>query len=160
MIQTSSVGDAGDGASTRGGVISATAGSGAFKVVRYEDLKAHPEQTLGGLLEFMGTPATQEQVRDAIRFASYENMKQMEQRKVFRFSGGRLVPRDRANPDSYKVRRGRVGGYRDYSDDVQVAAIDALLDSSLSSYFGYGEGRGAEEPPPGLGEVQASGARG
>jgi hypothetical protein len=128
----------------------------AFTVVRYEDLKARPEQTLGDLLEFVGTPAAEEQIRDAIRFASYENMKKMEQRKVFRFSGGRLVPRDRANPNSYKVRRGKVGGYRDYFDDRQVAAIDALLDSTLSPHFGYGKSARTSGPPA-MGQAQASG---
>ena len=34
---------------------------------------------------------------------------------------------DKSNPDSFKVRRAKVGGYRDYFDDAQVAEIDALV---------------------------------
>jgi len=108
-----------------------------FFLLRYEDLRAHGEQTLRALLEFMGTPGTDAEIREALEFSSYENMKQMEQKKTFWLSGGRMVPKDRDNPDSYKVRRAKVGGYRDYFDDDQVARIEALVNSTLSPYFGY-----------------------
>ena len=53
-----------------------------------------------------------------------------------------MTPRDSANPDSYKVRRAKVGGYRDYFDDEQVARIDELVRSKLSPLYGYaGEAR-------------------
>jgi len=42
------------------------------------------------------------------------------------------------------VRRAKVGGYRDYFDDEQVAKIDKLVNTRLSGVFGYG----AEEPAP------------
>ena len=57
---------------------------------------------------------------------------------MFRSSGTRLAPGDEANPQSYKVRRAKVGGWRDYFDDEQVAAIDAMLASRPSPPFGYG----------------------
>jgi Sulfotransferase domain len=108
-----------------------------FMVVRYEDLRARPEETLQGLLEFLGAPATDAQVADAVAFASYDNMKQMEQRRVFWLSGGRLVPKDRSNPNSYKVRRGKVAGYRDDFDAAQLARIDALVETTLDPLYGY-----------------------
>jgi hypothetical protein len=64
-------------------------------------------------------------------------MKKMEQKKTFWLSGGRMVPKDRDNPNTYKVRRAKVGGYRDYFDDDQVARIEALVNSTLSPYYGY-----------------------
>jgi hypothetical protein len=67
-------------------------------------------------------------------------MKKMEQKKTFWLSGGRMVPKDRDNPNTYKVRRAKVGGYRDYFDDEQVARIEALVNTTLSPYFGYGTG--------------------
>jgi hypothetical protein len=33
----------------------------------------------------------------------------------------RLTPGDPANPESYKVRQAKVGGYRDYFTDTEVA---------------------------------------
>jgi hypothetical protein len=108
-----------------------------FFLLRYEDLRARGEETLRALLEFMGTPGTDTEIREAIEFSSYENMKKMEQKKTFWLSGGRMVPKDRNNPHTYKVRRAKVGGYRDYFDDNQIARIEALVNSTLSPYYGY-----------------------
>jgi hypothetical protein len=121
-----------------------------FMVVRYEDLRARPQQTLQALLEFLGTPASDAQIADAVRFASYDNMKRMEQQRVFWLSGGRLVPKDRSNPNSYKVRRGKVAGYRDDFDPAQLAEIDQLVETRLDPLYGYaraatGTGKGALE---------------
>ena len=106
-------------------------------VLRYEDMRADPETALRRALAFLGTPGTDEQIREAAAYASYDNMKTLEQKQVFRSSGTRLAPGDQANPQSYKVRRAKVGGWRDYFDDEQVAAIDALLASRPSPPFGY-----------------------
>ncbi len=105
-------------------------------VVRYEDLKSHTAETLTRVMEFLETPGTEDEIREAVEFASYENMKKMETQQTFRLSGGRLVPRDKSDPNSYKVRRGKVGGYRDYFDDDQVAEIDALVERSLAPVYG------------------------
>jgi hypothetical protein len=110
---------------------------GRFFLLRYEDLRAQPEETLRKLLEFMGTPGTDAHIEDAVEFSSYENMKKMEQKKTFWLSGGRMVPKDRNDPNTYKVRRAKVGGYKDYFDDQQVQAIEALVDATLSPLFGY-----------------------
>ncbi len=106
-------------------------------IVRYEDLRTAPEKTLSLILDFVGTSGSLQHITEAVEFASYDNMKKMEQKKVFWLSGGRLVPRDRANPDSYKVRRAKVGGYRDYFNDRQIAEIDRLVRSTLAPSFGY-----------------------
>ena len=109
-----------------------------FFLLRYEDLRSDPEDTLRALLEFMGTPGTDGEIREAVEFSSYENMKKMEQKTTFWLSGGRMGPKDRDNPNTYKVRRAKVGGDRDYFDDAQVEQIEALVNSTLSPYFGYG----------------------
>jgi len=108
-----------------------------FMLLRYEDLKAQPVATLEKLVAFMGAPASNTHIRDAVEFSSYENMKKMEDKKTFWLSGGRMVPKDRSNPNSFKVRRAKVGGYRDYFDDDQVARIEALAAENLSPLFGY-----------------------
>jgi Sulfotransferase domain len=107
-------------------------------VIRYEDMRADPEQALRRVLAFLGTPGTDAQIREAVGYAAYDNMKQLEQKRVFWLSGFRLRPGDRANPQSYKVRRAKVGGWRDYFDDREVAAIDGLLAARPKPPFGYG----------------------
>jgi alcohol sulfotransferase len=87
---------------------------------------------------FMGAPPNDAALRGAVEYASVENMRKLEARRVFWLAGGRMTPGDRSNPDSFKVRRAKVGGYRDYFDDEQVARIDGLVHEKLSPIFGYG----------------------
>jgi alcohol sulfotransferase len=116
-----------------------------FFLLRYEDLKAQPVETLEKLAAFLDIPASPAHIRDAVEFSSYENMKKMEEKKTFWLSGGRMVPKDRSNPNSYKVRRAKVGGYRDYFDDRQVAEIEAVTAANLDPFFGYTAGADRRE---------------
>ena len=106
-------------------------------VVRYEDLRADTGGELARVLRFLGEEPTPEEIADCVAFASVENMRKMEEGRAFRFTGGRLTPGERGNPDSYKVRRAKVGGWRDYFDDGQVRAIEALIEERLAPGFGY-----------------------
>lgn len=108
-----------------------------LKVVRYEDLRADTAQVLAEVLAFIGTPGTAEQIADAVRFASLENMRKLEAEKAFKASGARLLPGDASNPDSYKARRAKVGGWRDYLDDAQAARVDAMVEAMPPPLFGY-----------------------
>ncbi|MEM0955289.1 MAG: sulfotransferase domain-containing protein [Pseudomonadota bacterium] len=110
-----------------------------FHLLRYEDLRARPGEELRRLLDFMGVDAEDRHVRAAVEYSSYENMKKMESQQQFRLSGGRMMPRDKDNPDSYKVRRAKVGGYRDYFSDDEAALIDSQLQQSLHPRFEYGK---------------------
>jgi len=109
----------------------------AFHLLRYEDLRSNTREELRRLLDFMQVDATDAQVEAAVEYSSYENMKKMESKEQFRLAGGRMMPRDKDNPDSYKVRRAKVGGYRDYFSDEEVAAIDARLAAELDPLFRY-----------------------
>jgi hypothetical protein len=113
-------------------------GGSDMLVVRYEDMRAHPERTLNDVLAFVGTPGSDDEIREAVAFASFDNMRRMEANSTFWFSGGRMRPRDRKNPQSFKTRRGKVGGYRDHFDAGQIAEIDRVIAEQLSPVFGYG----------------------
>jgi len=106
-------------------------------VVRYEDMRRDTAGVLGQILDFIGTPATPEERQDVVNFSSMENMKKMEQKRTFSFSGSRMAPGDRKNPDSFKVRRGKVGGFSDYFDEDQVNTIEQLLQQTLQPVYGY-----------------------
>jgi len=112
---------------------------GDVLVVRYEDMRKEPGVVLSRILEFTGTPGSPEEIADAVEFAAYENLKKMEEKKSFSLlsTGWRLVPGDKKNPDSFKVRRAKVGGYRDYFNDDQLAQLDAMVDTNLIPQLGY-----------------------
>jgi hypothetical protein len=108
-------------------------------LVRYEDLRADPAVHLRRVLEFLGAAPTEPEIADAVAFASFDNMKKLEESAAFGSDDRRIVPGEASNPESFKVRRGKVGGYRDYLSEEQAAALDELVAARLSPAFGYGE---------------------
>jgi hypothetical protein len=121
-------------------------------IVRYEDMRADPTATLGRVLDFIGTPATSAELEDAVAYASFENMRQLEQRNRFWLAGGRMKARDPSNPESFKTRRGKVGGWRDYVDPALEAEVTRRIDASLLPLFGYTSG---ERTAPRVAEAAA-----
>ena len=105
-------------------------------LVRYEDMRVRPEKELQRIIKFLDMDPDDERIRETIGFSSVENMRKLEKENYFR-RGSRLKAKDSSNPDSFKVRRAKVGGYRDYFDDEQVATIDDLVNTRLSGVFGY-----------------------
>ncbi len=110
---------------------------GDFLLLRYEDLRADPGRELERALRFLGETPTPEALEDAVAWGSIENMRKIEQTGGGWLSGGRLKARDKSNPDSFKVRRAKVGGFRDYFTDAEAAEIDNLIDTTLDPVFGY-----------------------
>jgi hypothetical protein len=106
-------------------------------IVRYEDMRSNTGEILEKIVTFLGTPGDQDQIQEAVRFASIENMRNMETKRTFWMSGSRMVAKDKSNPNSYKVRKAKVGGYRDYFDDKQIQALNQLVADRLDSIFGY-----------------------
>ncbi len=105
-------------------------------VERYEDLRAQPEAVLARILAFTGTPASPEDVAEAVAFGAYDNMKQMEESNFFTGSGARVRPGDKDNQNSYKVRKAKVGGYLDYVSYEQAEQLNEMLEA-LDPLFGY-----------------------
>jgi len=106
-------------------------------IVRYEDMRSNTGEVLEKIVTFLGTPGEPDQIQEAVRFASVENMRNMETKRTFWLSGSRMVAKDKSNPNSYKVRKAKVGGYRDYFDDKQIQTLNRLVADRLDSIFGY-----------------------
>ena len=106
-------------------------------VVRYEDLRSSPEQEMARIVEFLDLEADADFLRDTAEFASVENLRKKEQENYFWRSGSRVQAKDVNDPNTYKVRKAKVGGYRDYFDDDQVAEFMSMIDSRLMPVFGY-----------------------
>lgn len=105
------------------------------RVVRYEDVRSRPAELLMSIVEFLEAPFSKEEVSEAVDFAAFENLKELERTNFFKSS--RLTPADPDDPDSFKVRRGKVGGYTDYFDREQVASMESLVRDRLDPAFGY-----------------------
>jgi len=110
----------------------------AFMILRYEDLKADTARNLDAVTRFIGTPGTQESIEGAVDYASFENMRRLETENKSWLTGGRMKAKDPSKPESFKTRRGKVGGFRDYFSDAEVEAILDYIDRRLDPVYGYG----------------------
>ena len=79
---------------------------------------------------------SQDEIRAAVEWGSFDNLQKLETSGTFSQGGMKLV--DANDPNTYKVRRGKVGGYRDYFSDEEAAKIDALVRENLAPVYGYG----------------------
>jgi Sulfotransferase domain len=107
-----------------------------FLLLRYEDMQADPAGQLRRVLDFLGLAAiTDAEVKEAVEYASFRNMRKIEageEVKSFKLKAG-----DVNDPDSYKVRRGKVGGYRDDLTPAQIDKLERKMAAGLSAFYGY-----------------------
>jgi hypothetical protein len=96
--------------------------SGRYLLWSYEECRADPERVFAGVLGFLGVPLDPGRLRQSIEFSSFDRMQQMERSDAF--GDTVLRPGDPRDPDSYKVRRGVVGGYRDTLEERELRRID------------------------------------
>jgi Sulfotransferase domain len=104
-------------------------------MVRYEDLRAEPAKELRRITDLIGEEFGDQAIGEAVEFGAFDNLRQLESKGFFRQGGLRL--RNPKDPESFKVRRAKVGGYRDYFTDQQAAELEALVAERLSPAFGY-----------------------
>ena len=106
-----------------------------FTLVRYESLRTSPVENFRDLLAVLGeTEPDMSIFQEAVAFSQFENMQRLEAAGAF--DSKILLPGDVHDPESFKVRRGKVGGYREYlSAEDQKYAAAALIE--LDPHFGY-----------------------
>lgn len=107
-----------------------------FLLVRYEDLRADPFSQLVKILNFLSlSEITDREMREALDYTSFENMRKME--TMGKFTSGMLKPADRSNQETYKTRKGKVHGFVDYLSQEEVLALNRKTRDTLDRYFGY-----------------------
>lgn len=106
-------------------------------LVRYEDMHTDPGRELRRVLAFLGVERVADVTVDrAVTGASFERLQRMEREGSAPTRALRTVTID--DPESYKVRRGKVGGFVDYLDPEDIAAIDdAIARSPGARALGY-----------------------
>ena len=110
-------------------------------IVRYEDLRSDTAETLKKVTVLMGEDFSDDEIAEAVSFGSFDNLRKLETSGFFRRGGMRLVNAN--DPETFKVRRGKVGGYGDYFTEAQTAELEALMMERLSPTFGYRPASGA-----------------
>jgi len=100
-----------------------------FHVISYEAANLHPEIEINNLLAFLGSRV--KNIDEIVQKTKFDEMKKLESalsEPVGKLRLGMQVP---GEPESMKVRKGKIGGYRDYLSDhiiEQCAKIASSYD--------------------------------
>jgi hypothetical protein len=112
---------------------------GPSLLLAYEDVHRDPAAGLRDALRFFGAPAEEVAIHAAVDYGRFENMQRLEREGAVRYEGRRLRARDVSDPESFKTRKGVVGGYRAYLSDEDVADVEARIAELLPETMGYRE---------------------
>ncbi len=95
-------------------------------VIRYEQIHEDALSILRFVIEFIGFVAVpQEILESAVAFSGFRNLRQMEAQNHFRSSV--LAPGDPADPQSFKLRQGKLGSYREHFSDSDISYVDSEI---------------------------------
>jgi hypothetical protein len=96
-------------------------------VMRYEDMVAAPMEAFGGLIRFLGLPPNRDRLERAVRFSSFDELRQQEDREGFVERGEKA--------DRF-FRAGKAGGWREELTEAEVRAVVEAHRQQMQR-FGY-----------------------
>lgn len=110
-------------------------GRAGFLLLRYESVRADPAPHFIEVLNLLEQRTADMSIfQSALAFADFENMQKLEAAGAF--DSKILRARDVADRESFKVRRGKVGGYTDYLREDDLEYADRAV-AHLDERFGY-----------------------
>ena len=105
-----------------------------FNLITYENLHADTRGVLVDLLRFLGWPDRGSRVLDdTISFGRFDNMRKLEETNAL--NNPRLLPPEDGDPEGFKIRRGKVGGYTDYLNPDDIDFINSFMNSELDDFY-------------------------
>ena len=108
-------------------------------IIRYEDFLIAPDRALRTLSDAIGLKVSDEDIADAVAFASLPKLRQLEREGYF--TSSRLRPARKDDLKSGKVRSGTSGGYRSQLGEEAADRIDAYVREKLDPRLGYSGSR-------------------
>src|SRR6266542_1115027 len=95
-----------------------------FLLQRYESFHTDVESSVTAMLDFLGIKVDPAALAQSIEFARFENIRRSKEEGYFKSDAMRFADTD---PDARKVREGRVGGYKEYMLDEDIAFVDSMI---------------------------------
>lgn len=114
-------------------------GSGPSLVLAYEDLHSDPATGLRAAMEFFGAPVADNALAAGVAFGRFENMQRLEREGALTHANRRLDVRNAQDPESFKTRRGEIGGYARYLAADDVTYLETRIAEFLPETMGYRE---------------------
>jgi Sulfotransferase domain len=95
-------------------------------VISYEEMSRNTAETVRAILKFLGQPADEAALADAVEKARFSKMQKTEQK-----TGIPGHDYDRSDNDSLRVRKGKVGGYADMLSPPEADRIIAICRDTM-----------------------------
>ena len=117
-------------------------------LMRYEDLRFNPNAEFRRLLDFFQMPINEDYLGQAIAFSDFNNMRKLEvdnrrtRALVYSSSGLPIFATGdtTSTPEAFHVRKGRVGGYRDYLSDGDIQFLRDAMWGKIPEWYKYPDG--------------------
>lgn len=106
-----------------------------FLLVKYEDMQENSHKELTKILDFLNIKVNDQILNEAIRYSSFENMRKME--LTGKFKDRRMRPENINDPNSYKTRKGKVGGYKEELSKEDITYLNRKVKENLNQLFRY-----------------------
>lgn len=107
-----------------------------FITLKYEALQADTKNELERVTNYLGFQTSDEKLQKVVLFASFDNMKKME--TAGEFTGKyaySLSPVSKGNPDSGKVRKGKIRGYLDELSTEDVDYCNQIMKIEKNPFY-------------------------
>ncbi len=98
-------------------------------VVSYENMHENAYRELTRIISFLGFRMDEEKLKEAIAFSEFRNMQKMERNNSF--DNFRLKAMNKGDIDTYKVRKGKIGGYREELEKRDIEYINEIIKRDL-----------------------------
>jgi hypothetical protein len=98
----------------------------SLTVIKYEDLYLEPKPALRRALAAMHFPVPNSAILErALAWGSFENMQELEKTRYY--NNEALHPRNLQEPDSFKVREGKIGGHKAHLPPEDLEYLDKTI---------------------------------
>jgi len=111
-----------------------------FLPISYEGLTANPLNTVVNVLNFINVECPIDGIKRSIDYSSFDNMRKIElsgRGNLLKPYHGTFGNRHKANdPESFRTRKGKIGGYRDHLDPQDIEYVNERM-KRLNEFFPY-----------------------
>ena len=104
-------------------------------LVSYEDMKIDARAVLSDVCNFVKMKADQTTVSEAVSACEFNVMQKKEQKGEYK--NPRLSPVNKNNVHSFKVRKGKVGGYSEFFSAEEIDLLNRIMKENIDPFFKY-----------------------
>ena len=102
----------------------------------YKGLMVSAKFTFKNIVKFLNLDFADFEIAEAVEFTDFASMKKREAQNFYK-GDFRVSTDDPTDENTYKTRRGLIGGYTDYFTEAQTANLERTVSENLNPVFGY-----------------------